>query len=53
MVELKSAGQTGEQEENAQAVEAGTSVCGQSEYSDAARLYRDGVRKANAQQELG
>ena len=51
MAELGSAGQTGEQEENAQAVESGIETW--EEYKGAARLCRGGVRKAKAQLELG
>ena len=49
MAELGPTGQTGEQEENAQAVK----VWGRKEeYTDADRLCREGVRKAKAQLEL-
>jgi len=50
MAEPGPAGQTGEQEGNAQAVEAGTGNLGA--IRDAARLCRDGVRKAKDQLEM-
>ena len=49
MAELGPTGQTGEQEENAQAVKVGGR---KEEYTDADRLCREGVRKAKAQLEL-
>ena len=49
MAELGSASLTKEQEENAQAVEKGLVTWA---YKEAARLCRDGVRKAKAKLEL-